>query len=849
MKILDGVLRKIEAQVAAHPVERGGALLGPRGSEIVTEFLYDAHAETTGASYSPSRELDAKVRDLEQREGFSLKGILHSHPGSFDRPSGQDIEEFRIGLDLNPHMSTYLAPIVTHPRQPGPDGEHVTRLPSGMVTWYAARRTSSGNPSIRACPVTVVPLLRDLEAASSFLGGGEPGIISTQLGRSFVPAGVIPLHEGAELLVIAGGEYPLQRPLLLMSYPGSGPEPLDVPWHLDVPEKERLVSALRHAFSPPGPYRPLHGLPGGPALTEDPGVARMAGWGRVHAAPLAEARVTMQDGLFARSAGLLSRSLADRTVLVVGLGSVGSYMAEQLVRSGVGRVALVDPEEVEAANLSRTVYDVRDVGTKKAHALARRLLNVSPSLHVESIPDDLLDLGTDGVDQAVQGCDLVVAATDDPAAQRILSRFAYGRGKPAVFVALYPGAQGGEVVVTVPGATPCFVCSTGSKRGPAPVGRRWGGPRLRDRQAAWRGGARGGHPARGQRGREARAVPPAAAGRRGQALDLCTRCHRASWVLPHAFYGPGLLVLPAGLRRGPGPRRLPGALDEPGIASRMPGVRTRGLPGGPGRCGPSHFHPGLPRDRPGRVRTGRALRLPCRRKHDMTNETLEVLEWARATAKQDDTVRLFWSKLCDAVSEPESASAGKVLAELGEYGGSTIVNIFRGSGVEYPEVATDVAEALDGWFGDGAFTPGDIYSCESFVLEKMEVDAESMKALCEAVRGATIERAIVAEASKATAKVAAYGVARRVAQEAAKRLAARAAAETGKRVAQKVAAQVVARIVAALNIAFAAWAVVDLAGPASRVTIPGVTYVALLRRLHEGATNVDLNELRKAVGA
>jgi uncharacterized protein YaaW (UPF0174 family) len=63
-------------------------------------------------------------------------------------------------------------------------------------------------------------------------------------------------------------------------------------------------------------------------------------------------------------------------------------------------------------------------------------------------------------------------------------------------------------------------------------------------------------------------------------------------------------------------------------------------------------------------------------------------------------------------------------------------------------------------------------------------------------------------------------------------VATRAAREAGKRVAVKVAQQVAARIVAALNVLLAAWTVIDLAGPAMRVTIPAVTYVAILRKLH-----------------
>jgi hypothetical protein len=58
---------------------------------------------------------------------------------------------------------------------------------------------------------------------------------------------------------------------------------------------------------------------------------------------------------------------------------------------------------------------------------------------------------------------VVLALTDDPAAQRALDRFAFARGKPALFVGLYAGAQGGEVIVTVPERTPCYLCATRSR--------------------------------------------------------------------------------------------------------------------------------------------------------------------------------------------------------------------------------------------------------------------------------------------------------------------------------------------------------------------------------------------------
>ena len=123
-------------------------------------------------------------------------------------------------------------------------------------------------------------------------------------------------------------------------------------------------------------------------------------------------------------------------------------------------LSLLDPEAVEAANLSRTGYAAEDVGRPKAEALGRRLLAVAPSLRLALRPVRVEDLAPADLDALVRSADLVVAATDDPAAQRALDRFAYARGRPAVFVGLYAGARGGEVIASVPERTPCYLCAT-----------------------------------------------------------------------------------------------------------------------------------------------------------------------------------------------------------------------------------------------------------------------------------------------------------------------------------------------------------------------------------------------------
>jgi tRNA A37 threonylcarbamoyladenosine dehydratase len=76
--------------------------------------------------------------------------------------------------------------------------------------------------------------------------------------------------------------------------------------------------------------------------------------------------------------GVLS-ALKKTRVIVFGLGGVGSWAAEALVRSGVGRVALVDNDSVCVTNINRQVQATQNtIGFPKAEALLKRLLEINP---------------------------------------------------------------------------------------------------------------------------------------------------------------------------------------------------------------------------------------------------------------------------------------------------------------------------------------------------------------------------------------------------------------------------------------------------------------------------------------
>lgn len=79
-------------------------------------------------------------------------------------------------------------------------------------------------------------------------------------------------------------------------------------------------------------------------------------------------------------------ALAQAHVLVVGLGGVGSFAAEFLVRAGIGAITIVDGDVVEASNRNRQLPAlVSTEGQSKAAWMAQRLLDINPNLNLNAI--------------------------------------------------------------------------------------------------------------------------------------------------------------------------------------------------------------------------------------------------------------------------------------------------------------------------------------------------------------------------------------------------------------------------------------------------------------------------------
>ncbi|MBD8526921.1 tRNA threonylcarbamoyladenosine dehydratase [Pseudomarimonas arenosa] len=103
--------------------------------------------------------------------------------------------------------------------------------------------------------------------------------------------------------------------------------------------------------------------------------------------------------------------LAQRSVVVVGVGGVGSWLVEALARSGVGRLRLVDADDVCVSNVNRQLPAMEgNFGQAKVMLLAERVKRINPACEVEPVQSFLT--ANNQAELLAEPCDLVLDACD-----------------------------------------------------------------------------------------------------------------------------------------------------------------------------------------------------------------------------------------------------------------------------------------------------------------------------------------------------------------------------------------------------------------------------------------------------
>ena len=168
--------------------------------------------------------------------------------------------------------------------------------------------------------------------------------------------------------------------------------------------------------------------------------------------------VNRADHAWIHSRGGDGRDLSKKSVVVIGSGSLGGYVAQLLARTGIGRLTVTDNDQLGWGNLGRHALGAGYVGRSKAEAVAEELSRALPHLEIRGIPKDWRDIYEENPN-FFNDYDLVVSTVADWRCERPLNELSRRTRMPPLCLGwLEPFAVAGHCLVIAPSGG-CFECA------------------------------------------------------------------------------------------------------------------------------------------------------------------------------------------------------------------------------------------------------------------------------------------------------------------------------------------------------------------------------------------------------
>jgi molybdopterin/thiamine biosynthesis adenylyltransferase len=163
--------------------------------------------------------------------------------------------------------------------------------------------------------------------------------------------------------------------------------------------------------------------------------------------------------VFSRNTGILETGfMLDKTAIISGCGSVGSLVALELARAGVGKFLLIDNDILSYNNLCRHQCGVADVGRYKVDAVADKILQVNPRVQIHKEVAII-----ENVQEKVfkQWCDekaIVIGCADNREGDVYANKIAKLFKASFISIGLWERAFAGEIFYSLYNSNPCYSC-------------------------------------------------------------------------------------------------------------------------------------------------------------------------------------------------------------------------------------------------------------------------------------------------------------------------------------------------------------------------------------------------------
>uniref|UniRef100_A0A5S6QDJ5 Ubiquitin-like modifier-activating enzyme 5 n=1 Tax=Trichuris muris TaxID=70415 RepID=A0A5S6QDJ5_TRIMR len=155
------------------------------------------------------------------------------------------------------------------------------------------------------------------------------------------------------------------------------------------------------------------------------------------------------------------------TIVVVGIGGVGSVVSEMLTRCGIGKLILFDYDKVEMANMNRLFFQPHQAGLGKVQAARQTLQEINPDVEIEVYDMNIITLENfkTFMDRIRNGSltggqvDLVLSCVDNYEARMAVNAACNELQQRWFESGVSENAVSGHVQFIVPGETACFACA------------------------------------------------------------------------------------------------------------------------------------------------------------------------------------------------------------------------------------------------------------------------------------------------------------------------------------------------------------------------------------------------------
>ena len=199
------------------------------------------------------------------------------------------------------------------------------------------------------------------------------------------------------------------------------------------------------------------------------------------ATPILRSEVSRADASWVHGRGHDSKQdkLSNATVVIIGSGSIGAPVAAQLAMAGVGKVVIVDPEKLTAANTGRHPLGAKHINKYKAEALACELRQTYPH-HQFDFRNTTWQVINTEEPKLLAEASLIVSATGDWNTEDALNMWHVHAGKkpPLVYGWTEEQACAGHAILIARGGTPCLACGLSAEGEPKFRVTSWPGPML-----------------------------------------------------------------------------------------------------------------------------------------------------------------------------------------------------------------------------------------------------------------------------------------------------------------------------------------------------------------------------------